>query len=90
MSTETNNTQTPAFKSMDPVVRHNAITHFMDRSFGGGDRVIYKGKQYPIISVDFEEQLVGIPSPYEGCDENEIQWVRCENVEIIPFGVEVA
>lgn len=74
---------------MDPAERHNAISKFMDSRFGGGDRAIYKGKHYPIISVDFEEQLVCIPSPYEGCDENDIQWVRCENVEIIPFRAEV-
>jgi hypothetical protein len=70
--------------------RHNSIKEFMNSSYGGGDTAIYKGKEYPVFSVDFEEQLVAIPSPYEGCDENEIQWVRCENIEIIPFGVEVA
>lgn len=67
---------------MAPETRHNAVVKFMNSRFGGGDRAVYKGKEYPIASVDFEEQLIAIPSPYEGCNEGELQWVRCENVEI--------
>lgn len=41
-------------------------------------KAIYEEKERDIISVDFPERLVGLS--YDG--DSEIQWVRCENVEL--------
>lgn len=38
------------------------------------------GKTYPVLSVDFGEQLVGLKGA--GGVEDEIYWARCENVTL--------
>lgn len=43
----------------------------------------YKGKMYDIGSVDFEERLVGIADYCAGADNGDLQWARCENIEIL-------
>lgn len=58
-----------------------SIEEFNNTRFGNGMKVIYKGEEIDIISVDFAEALVGIG--IEGGDEDEIHWVRCENVELV-------
>lgn len=58
---------------------------FNNTSFGKGDTAVYNGKEYPVGSVDFEEQLIGLVMEIEGGDNPEERtWVRCENVEFIP------
>lgn len=42
---------------------------------------IYKGKQYDIVSVDFEERTIGISE--FGDNEDDIRWKRCENIELV-------
>ena len=58
---------------------------FNSTSFGAGDRAIYKGIVADVASVDFEEQLIGLHLKISGGDPFDISWVRCENVEFIPF-----
>lgn len=46
---------------------------------------VYKEKEYPIVSVDFEERLIAI---YEApiCEHEENShpdWKRCENITLI-------
>lgn len=53
---------------------------FVTFKFKAGQKVLYKGKEYDLVSVDFEEQLVGFF--YNNGDE-QLNWVRYENCEII-------
>lgn len=55
------------------------IEDFDKTRFGNGDTAIYKGKQYLIAQVDFEERLFGL---VEG-KKDEAMWVRCENIQFI-------
>ena len=44
----------------------------------------YKGKEYEIISVDFEERIIGIFEIDDPRDpEANIDWKRCENVKLL-------
>lgn len=62
------------------------IQEFNETRFGAGDLVNYKNEIWPIIEVDFEEALFGIPNErgikVECADQ--ITWVRCENCQHIP------
>lgn len=46
---------------------------------------IYKEKEYPIVSVDFEERLIAIyETPAMEYEDNYFpDWKRCENVTIL-------
>lgn len=49
--------------------------------------VWYEGELYGIISVDFEECLIGIDFGCDECPEcgaetPAIRWIRCENCEL--------
>lgn len=55
------------------------IEEFENTKFVWNMKCIYKGKEYPIVSVDFEEKLISI---FE-TDINNPDWKRCENIEII-------
>ncbi len=48
--------------------------------FGAGMQVEYKNSTYDIISVDFEEGLIGID---ETGDSDSLSWKRCENVTLM-------
>jgi hypothetical protein len=62
------------------------IEQFNNTSFGKEDKCIYKRGEYLIASLDFEEKLIGLLLYIEGSKyENEITWVRCENIEYIPL-----
>jgi hypothetical protein len=52
---------------------------FLSTSFGAGMKAKYMGGEYPIISFDTTERLIGLG----GGIMERIKWVRCENVEII-------
>jgi len=45
---------------------------------------IYKGKEYPIVSVDFKERLIAIYELpiWEHEDNASPDWKRCENITI--------
>lgn len=58
------------------------ITDFNKTAFAYGTRIIYNGKEYPVVSVDFVEALIAIIKDTDA-DEPELSWVRCENCQII-------
>ena len=45
----------------------------------GGMIIVYGGQQYPVASVCFVEMLIGYATEFD----DELSWVRCENVELI-------
>jgi hypothetical protein len=53
------------------------IDQFRTHGWTPGQSCDYGGTIYPIASVDFAENLVGLENPL--CDEG-ITWVRCENI----------
>ncbi len=53
---------------------------FNKSKWGAGMKAAINGSVRDIVSVDFEQKLIGLE--IEGDDEN-IDWVRCENVELI-------
>ena len=54
---------------------------FNSTQFGANMEISYKGNHYQLISVDFEEGLVGydMGEEYSG----DLCWARCESVEIV-------
>ncbi len=59
------------------------IEQFKTTRFTGGMKVKYRDdKIYDLASVDFQEYLIGITGYTSGGYEGDVQWVRCENVEI--------
>lgn len=46
--------------------------------YGKNDKVIYKGKEYPILSIDFDNHLIGIEIQPQGIKE-----VHCEELTYI-------
>lgn len=64
------------------------IEEFSQTGFYAGMKVRYKGEIRDLIPVDFEENLIGIESGEIECEEcghveTDIQWVRCENCDLI-------
>jgi hypothetical protein len=59
------------------------IDEFNKMRFGAGMKIFYKGKEYDIRSVDFEEALIGIDEKILGGDEGDISWKRCENCQLV-------
>jgi hypothetical protein len=61
------------------------IEEFSKTRFGAGDKMRKKsdGKIYDIVALDFDESL------FAYWPDNESQettwWIRCENVDFIPF-----
>lgn len=58
------------------------IEQFEKTAFSINTKVIWNGKVYDVISVDFDENLIGInefPDPLNGTVAS---WKRCENCEI--------
>lgn len=56
------------------------ILEFNKTGFRSGDTATYKGENYPIAQIDFEEKLFGLLMNIPGGEEDDISWVRCENV----------
>jgi len=58
---------------------------FDNTGFTGGMKCEFKGKEYEIISVDFEERIIAIDETgtYEFDGKNGLSWKRCENVTLI-------
>lgn len=64
------------------------IEEFSQTRFHAGMKVRYKGEIRDLVSVDFEENLIGIESEEIECEECGhveigIQMVRCENCDLI-------
>ena len=60
------------------------IQEFDNTGFTGNMRCLYKGKEYDIYSVDFEERLIAISESNQEVDiDTLLDWKRCENVELI-------
>ena len=58
---------------------------FDKTGFTGGMKCEYKGKEYDIISVDFEERIIAI-NELDSFDDNgsdDLDWKRCENITIL-------
>jgi len=58
---------------------------FDKTGFTGRMKCEYKGKEYDIISVDFEERIIGI-NEFDSFDDNgsdDLDWKRCENITIL-------
>lgn len=58
------------------------IQEFNNTGFTGGMTAIFKGKEYPIVTVDFEESLIGIDENISGAEPDTVSWKRCENIEL--------
>ncbi|WP_354624860.1 hypothetical protein [Psychromonas sp. MME2] len=56
------------------------LEQFDKTSFGASMKCIYKGKERLIGGVEFEERLIGLVNE---CDEDDRDWVRCENIKLI-------
>lgn len=54
------------------------IQEFCMTSWGVDRKCMYKGAEYKIVSVNFQEKLVAL----ECAPDDEI-WVRCENITLI-------
>ncbi len=61
------------------------VEEFLNTGFRSGDNANYKGKEYPIAQVDFEECLIGLLMEIPGGDPDDVSWVRCENITLVPF-----
>jgi len=65
------------------------IEEFDKTSFKAEMKAMYKGEIREIVTVDFEEKLIGFEDPTEELFDEEgesiavINWVRCENCELI-------
>lgn len=64
------------------------IQEFSNTRFCAGMKVEYQGEIRNLVSVDFEESLIGIEFGERECEEcghisSDIYWVRCENCNII-------
>lgn len=56
------------------------IEDFDSMKFRAGMKALINGKEKDIVSVDFEQRLIGLE--IEGDDEN-IDWVRIDNLELV-------
>lgn len=55
---------------------------FDKTSFGANMDCIYHGERCGIASVNFTERLLGLSADGDDVDDD-LTWVRCENVEMI-------
>ena len=56
---------------------------FNKTSFTGNMQIIYKDKLRDLFSVNFSEALIGLVENCQGSEEGDVEWVRCENCELI-------
>lgn len=58
------------------------ISDLAPNGVGGGDKVIYDGKEYAVVTVDLYEHLIGI----DECGDGNISYKRTESIDkYIPF-----
>lgn len=53
---------------------------FDNMGFKADMKAMYNKKEFDVVTVDFEERLLGLEDPLF---PEETKWVRCENCEII-------
>ena len=53
------------------------LEEFEKQAWKSGMRAKYHGGEFDIATVNFEESLIGL------LDKEEVNWVRCENVELV-------
>ena len=59
---------------------------FTNQKWGAKMQCGYRGEVYRIISVNFEEMLVGLIPHDEFQDkDSEITWARCENIQLLTW-----
>lgn len=60
------------------------LKEFDSTKFGAGTKIIFKGKEFDLISVELEEKLVGIDEfgTFDDDELPQLQWKRFENVII--------
>jgi len=59
------------------------IQEFDNTGWTCGMNAEYHGKTYKVASCDFDEKIIGLLGVILNAPE-EISWVRCENVTLIP------
>lgn len=59
------------------------IEEFNKTRFSGNMKVKYKERERDLFSVNFAESLIGLIEDCLGSDDGDVEWVRCENVELI-------
>ena len=60
-----------------------SIEDFKKYKFSASTRISHKGIERDLMSINFEEALIGMIEICSGCDDGNLEWVRCENVVII-------
>ena len=58
------------------------LEEFYECRFGANMFVTYQGNIHYVISVNFEEALLGLVPDKSDYDPEEWSWVRCENITI--------
>ena len=59
------------------------LEEFNNTRFGGNMFCIHQERKKFIMSVSFEEALLGLTNERADIPPEEWQWVRCENIEMI-------
>ena len=54
---------------------------FNNYAFGANMEISYKGRIYELVSIDFEEGLIGYDMGE--ASDNDVSWARCESITII-------
>jgi hypothetical protein len=54
---------------------------FDNTKWRGGMKIKYKGNEYKIYALDFDERLIAAKGVTMGTDEP--NWLRCENCELV-------
>ena len=57
------------------------VNEFSLTRWTAGMTARYDGEIYPIVSCDFDEQLIALKGVVQN-DPDAISWVRCENVAL--------
>ena len=58
------------------------IKDFNKTSFGIGMRCIFKMETRVISSFNFDQALIGLKENCPGSEDGDVEWVRCESVEL--------
>ncbi len=58
------------------------LEEFNSYAFGANMFVTYQGRSMYVISVSFEEALLGLVPTKDDYEPDEWSWVRCENITV--------
>lgn len=56
---------------------------FDNRHWGAGEMCSYCGILREVCSISFKEGLIGLVEIASGCDDGDVEWVRCESVVMV-------